>query len=108
MENGSVMYKEVVCENGTKLTITYSTVMNELILSCGAQIESFGLRIQSFENGEIPVDSVEILDITQSALEIDSIIMVLFTYTVTPATVYDVLDDYLAAPESFMAALPTG
>jgi len=80
--------REIQTENGDRLSITYEVIADQTG-------KSFGLRLR--ETRTSPEKMIEIPGICGNLLEIQDLIMVLSTYSVTSATVYDILEDYRAA-----------
>ena len=76
--------REIKTENGDLLNITY-----ELIEESGEG--GYGLRLR--ETRVSPEKLTEIPNITRNLLEIQELIVVLSTYSVTSATVHDILED---------------
>lgn len=84
--------KELVADNGEKITVFYSVFTNN---------SSYGISIEVLSDDEKLADFVKIEDITVNLLEINRIFMLLYNYEVTPVTVFDVLDNYFADSEYF-------
>lgn len=74
--------KEVLLENGETMYLTYEVVGDS----------NFGVRLTA--QRRMPVESAEIPNITSNPLEIQRLLVVLSTYSVTPTSVSDILDDY--------------
>ena len=89
--------KLIKTESGENVTIKYATVKSktENGLVYGIEISLVS------ETGELK-DFIKIEDITANSLEMNCIFMLLYNYTVTPTTLYDVLDVYFADADSFM------
>lgn len=85
-------YKEniLVKEDGTRFRVEYRIVFDST-----SENTSYGLSISSYDTTGILDEFVEILNITQNFVEIQTLFMVLYKYKVTPVTLYDVLDDCL-------------
>lgn len=62
--------------------------------------DSYGLAITTFNNEGILDKIVEIPDVTQNFVEINTLFMVLYKYEVTSTTLYDVMDVCLADLDS--------
>ena len=73
--------KEVRTENGDILKLTYEVIRHN----------GYGLRVTAERRS--PVESAEIPDITANLLEIERLLMVLSTCSVTPTSVCDILED---------------
>lgn len=76
--------KKIQMENGDTLHVTYELLQSQSTME-------YGLRVTAEQRK--PIESVEFSSITSDLLEIEQLLMVLSTYSVTPATVSDVLDD---------------
>lgn len=74
----------VQTENGDFLNITYEKIRDEFS-------GKYGLRLR--EVRITPEKLTEIPNITGNSLEIDNLIVVLSTYSVSSATVHDILED---------------
>lgn len=76
--------KTINLENGDILHLTYEMTQRN-------DAPDYGLRVTA--ERRIPAESVEFPSITTNLLEIEQLLVVLSTYSVTPATVSDILDD---------------
>lgn len=63
----------------------------------GIVIESYGIKITKGEIGGEVEEKAAIHNISFKSLEIYDMIVLLSDYTVTPVSVYEVLDDFLAS-----------
>ena len=75
--------KEIALENGDTLSLTYEAVKSG---------SDYGIRLTA--QRKTPIESVQIPNITSNPLEIERLLVVLSTYSVTPTSVFDILDDY--------------
>ncbi len=75
--------KEICLEGGDTLHLTYEAIEGE---------DGYGIRLNA--QRRLPIESVQIPNITANPLEIERLLVVLSTYSVTPTTVFDILDDY--------------
>ncbi|MBR5479540.1 MAG: hypothetical protein IKU84_05130 [Clostridia bacterium] len=87
------MTKEKVLktQDGELIKVRY-----QIITTKHGGYDSYGLAITSFGKTKNLDKIVEIADITQKFIEINTLLMVLYNYEVTPTTLYDVLDVCLA------------
>ena len=85
------MEKFITTQDGERIKVIYKVLVTEK-----DGVNSYGIATYSYNNEGVLNESVEINDITQNVLEIDTLLMVLYKYEVTPVTLYDVLDVYLA------------
>ncbi len=75
--------KEVCLGNGETLHLVYEAVKGE---------NGYGIRLSAQRC--LPIETVQIPNITANSLEIERLLVVLSTYSVTPTSVSDILDDY--------------
>ncbi len=82
-------------DNNEKLKLDYYITVGEIECESGASFESYGVKIvMTREDGEN--ESAQIDDIFVNSLEIDELIVLLSRCTVTPMSLYEIMDDYLA------------
>ena len=87
--------KCVVNDEDEELKLDYYITVGEVVFEGGASFESYGVKIvMTRENGE--KEETQINDIFVNLLEIDELIMLLSRCTVTPMSLYEIMDDYLA------------
>ncbi len=87
--------KRVHDENGEELKLDYYITVGEAAFENGTSFESYGVKIvMTRENGEKEMSQID--DIFVNSLEIDELVMLLSKYTVTPMSLYEIMDDYLA------------
>lgn len=94
---------EVLTAGEQKIQIRYFLIVNEIRFENGLEFEIFGLKVETLDEHQSILNEACIPNITTSALEIERLIMVLLSYTVTPVSIYEVLDEYLAEPEHFLS-----
>ncbi|MBE6915086.1 MAG: hypothetical protein E7471_00410 [Ruminococcaceae bacterium] len=75
--------KEVSLENGDTLYLTYEVIEGD---------SDYGIQLTA--QRRMPIESVQIPNITSNPLEIERLLVVLSTCSVTPTSVSDILDDY--------------
>ena len=75
--------KEICLDSGDTLHLTYEAIKDD---------EGYGVRLSA--QRRLPIESVQIPNITANSLEIERLLVVLSTYSVTPTSVFDILDDY--------------
>lgn len=75
--------KEVCLENGDTLCLTYEVIKDG---------SNYGLELTA--ERRMPPESVRIPNITANSLEIERLLVLLSRYSVTPTSVFDILDDY--------------
>ena len=80
--------REIRTENGDLLNVIYEIIEDEVRGSYGLQLRE--TRIS-------PEKIIEIPNVTGNLLEIEELIVVLSRYSVTSATVHDILEDLRAA-----------
>ncbi|MBQ3054817.1 MAG: hypothetical protein IJC88_01800 [Oscillospiraceae bacterium] len=80
--------REIKTENGDCISIVYEVIEDRMR-------KNYGLRLR--ETRISPERTTEIPEITGNLLEIQHLVMVLSTCSVTSATVHDILEDYRAA-----------
>jgi hypothetical protein len=100
IREGSKMRKTEICrkmitlEDGRELTLVYSMTIDELTdIMTGQEYENYGVCVCLFESGETET----IRSVTFSARGIQALLDLLATNLVTPATVGDVVYDWLSA-----------
>ncbi len=83
------------------IIVEYAIITHPLAIEEGISLECFGIRVStSTKTGQL-IDVAQIPNITMSALEIRRIFMLLLKHTVTPVSLYEIMDVYLAQPEHF-------
>lgn len=88
--------KTIHTESGEAYNLNYSILINNINMDDDIIVESFGIKINMTDPTGINVNSVEIPNISFKLLEIHDLIVLLSSYTVTPVSAYEVIDDYLA------------
>lgn len=83
------------------LVIEYAILFHPVEAEAGIYFDYYGIRISTYSKENELIDLAQIPNITMNGLEINRIFMLLFHYTVTPVSLYDVMDVYLADPEHF-------
>lgn len=86
--------KTIFCEDGKKYTLEYSVVEDYLDFQ-RERLKMYGIRINKFLGNKL-LECKEIKNITSKSIEIKRLFMLLSVHTVTPITLSDVLEDYLA------------
>ena len=84
--------KWITTDSGERLCLAYSVLKTERPDQTAP--ERYGVKIDVFR-GEERIDGAEIEDISTNLLEIERLVVLLSNYTVTPTTIYEVIDDYL-------------
>ncbi len=87
--------KSVRDEDGRELRLGYYITVNDVVLKGTTSFESYGVKIvMAGENGKS--ETAKIDDIFVNLLEINELIMLLSRCNVTPVSLYEIMDDYLA------------
>lgn len=73
-------------------TCDYFILIDEMAVGSGLACESYGLRVRVRESGE----EARIPNITVRVAQIDALMELFLRNTVTPATAWDVVEDWLA------------
>ncbi len=92
--------KTLMMQSGESFKIKY-----EILKDITDGRYSYGIAISTFHKCENLNEFVEINDITENFVEMQALFMVLYKYEVTPMTLYDVLDVYLADQDTLLATL---
>lgn len=90
MRELTVAKREMVDETGKIHNFEYLILINELPVSLGIRCESYGVKIAEKDG-----DGAEIADITVSSTRIEQLLDLLVRNTVTPCTLYSVVEDWL-------------
>ena len=85
--------KEIRTDNGACYNANYALLKSDSRYGIELSVETM--------QGET-IDFIKIENITANILEINCIFMLLYSYEVTPVTVYDVLDTYFADTDYYM------
>ena len=88
--------KSVMTDGNGSLHLDYILLVSEVSLSDSYTLECYGIGIHCYRDFAEAAEIAEIENISFSSLEIDRMLMVLSEGTVTPTTVYQILDDMLA------------
>ena len=91
MSKSKRLEKYLLPEDGNKFKVVYEIVCDENGLR-----DSYGIAISTYTSEGKLNEFVEIPNISENFIEIDTLFMVLYKYEVTPITLYDVLDVLLA------------
>jgi hypothetical protein len=89
--------KTIHAECGKVYALNYYILVDEIDMDNGIVIESYGIKITKGEIGGEVEEKAAIHNISFKSLEIYDMIVLLSDYTVTPVSVYEVLDDFLAS-----------
>lgn len=93
--------KTVEIDNEKELIVEYAVLVHPLVVKDGICFDHYGIRISTYSKENKLIDLAQIPNITLSTLEINQIFMLLLKHTVTPVSLYDVMDVYLADPDHF-------
>ncbi len=86
--------KTIIGENGEQYTLAYSVVESDYCVN-NDKIKAYGIRVEKFSGNNL-LECKEFKNITSKSIEIKRLFMLLSEHTVTPITLSDVLEDYLA------------
>lgn len=82
-------------EEGQELYLRYYITVNDICREGSVLFESYGVKIVMVrEDGK--AEAAKIDDIFVNLLEINELVMVLSRCSVTPVSLYEIMDDYLA------------
>ena len=91
----------VEMDSGEELIVEYAILIHRIPVEEGIYFDCYGIRVSTYSKENQAIDCSQISNITMNVLEIKRIFMLLLKYTVTPVSLYDVMDVYLADPEHF-------
>ncbi len=82
-------------EEGQELYLRYYITVNDICREGSVLFESYGVKIVMVrEDGK--AEAAKIDDIFVNLLEINELVMVLSRCSVTPVSLYEIMDDYMA------------
>lgn len=101
MQKRWIETQSITTNAGEALDLEYSILTARAKLPNKTSLESYGVKVDVFRKDEMRelVDCAEIADITTNLLEIERLVVLLSRCTVTPTTIYEVLDDYLGVAD---------